>query len=273
MAGEEEGQLARLGAAAAEDTLGFHRFPGLGSVETHHLARFLQPVEQFFMVAEIDDQPLFGANVDRPGQRKWRCPARFDAKVQFVEFVLQLIGRVGSQRHNAADGSDGFGISRRLDRSYAALFPGRMADRRASELPRPLGQHPRHMFLEHQMEVRPTEAVGADARAARRAVALCPFPRIVERVERRGREIDVGVGRVGVEGGRQYLVMEGHGGFHQAGRARPRLQVTDVALGRAEADAAAGRAAEHLGKALDFNDVADAGAGAVGFNESGRGRI
>ena len=42
---EEESQLAGFGASAAEDALGFHRFPGLRCVEAHHLARFLQAIE------------------------------------------------------------------------------------------------------------------------------------------------------------------------------------------------------------------------------------
>ena len=41
LAGEEEGQLARLRAVAAEDALRFHRFPRLWRVEAHDLARLL----------------------------------------------------------------------------------------------------------------------------------------------------------------------------------------------------------------------------------------
>ena len=123
------------------------------------------------------------------------------------------------------------------------------------------------------MEVRAAEAVGADAGAAGRAVARRPLAGFVDEVERRAGEVDVGVGRVGVKRRRQALVVQGQGRFQQPGRARPGLQVADVALGRAEADAAPRGRAEHGRQALYLDHVADAGAGPVGLDECRRGRV
>ena len=106
LAGEEEGQLARFGAPAAEDALRFHRLPRLRRVEAHDLARLLQSVEQFVVVAEVDDQTLVGADVDGAGQGARRRPARFDADQRLVQLCLELIRRVCAEGEDAADGSD-----------------------------------------------------------------------------------------------------------------------------------------------------------------------
>ena len=238
------------------------------------------------MVAEVNDQALLGADVHRLGQLERRRPAGLDALPDLVETVFQFVGGVRAQGEDAAGGGGwrvaggGFSsestLSLTLSHRARGCVPLRLSSApqgHTSILLRPLRQHPRHVLFHHQMEVRAAEAVGADAGAAGGTVARCPFAGFVDQVEGRVGEVNVGVGRVGVERRRQDFVVQRQGRLQQAGRARPGLQVADVALGRAEADAAARRAAEGRGQALHLDHVADAGAGAVGLDQGGRGRV
>ena len=123
------------------------------------------------------------------------------------------------------------------------------------------------------MEVCAAKAIGADAGAAWRAVGFRPLAGLVNGEERRVFEVDIGVRGISVERRRHDFVVQGQGGFQKPGRARAGFEVADVALGRPQADAAAWRAVEHGCQALDFDYVADAGAGAVGLDECRCGRV
>ena len=58
LARKEEGQLAWLGAAAPEDALGLKSLPGRRVVEAGRLARLLDAVQQFGVVAKVNHQAL-----------------------------------------------------------------------------------------------------------------------------------------------------------------------------------------------------------------------
>ena len=120
--------------------------------------------------------------------------------------------------------------------AVAAVGPGPPTRRRRA--PQAVEQ-PGHVLLEHDVEVGAAEPVGADAASARRAVGRGPLACLVGQVERRGREVDVRVGPLGVEGGRDRLVVQRVDRLEQAGRAGARLEVPDVALRRTEARSAA----------------------------------
>ena len=123
------------------------------------------------------------------------------------------------------------------------------------------------------MKIGAAKAVGANARAPGGAVVRLPVASLVDQVEGGLLKGDVGILPGGVERGRQHLVVQSHDCFEQAGRACARFQVTDIALDRAEADAVTGRCAKHFVQALDFYHVANAGAGAVGLDQAGGGRV
>ncbi len=99
---EEEGYLARFGAAAAEDALALQRLPGRGVVKTGGLTRFAQPVEQLIGRAKVNDQALLRGQVGRGGRRDGRRPAIFDATPQRIEFILELNRRRRAHRQDTA---------------------------------------------------------------------------------------------------------------------------------------------------------------------------
>ncbi len=129
------------------------------------------------------------------------------------------------------------------------------------------------MFFQHNVEVCAAEAVGADAAAAGIAIACLPRLGFVVEEERGVGKINIRVGRLRVEGGRQCFVVESQGSLEQAGCARARLEVTDVTLGRTEGDAVSGRIAENGLQTFHLYHVADAGAGAMGFHQGGSSGI
>ena len=69
----------------------------------------------------------------------------------------------------------------------------------AGEDARAPGKRAGDMLLQHDVEVGAAEAIGADTRAAGEALGLGPLAQFVVQVERRGGEVNVGVGTLGVE--------------------------------------------------------------------------
>ncbi len=88
----------------AEDPLRFHRLPRLRRVEAHDLARLLQAVNQLGVVAEVNDQPLLGADVHSLGHLERRRPASLDALPDLIEAIFQLVGGVRAEGQNTAGG-------------------------------------------------------------------------------------------------------------------------------------------------------------------------
>ncbi len=129
------------------------------------------------------------------------------------------------------------------------------------------------MFFEHDVKIRAAETIGADAGAPRRSDRGFPLLQVMVDEEGCVGKYDVGIGLFGVERGGQHPVVHRHDRLEQPGRAGACLQVADVALGRADGNAAARRVGEDRGQAFDFDHVADFGAGAVRFDQGGAGRI
>jgi hypothetical protein len=131
------------------------------------------------------------------------------------------------------------------------------------------------VLLEDHVEVRAAEAEGGDRGAAHAARGALPGLGAVDEEEGQLVEGDGRVRLAHVDGGRQDLVVQGEGRLEQAGRAGAALQMADLRLDRAQADAARRevQAAEGVGQGLHLGHVADAGGGAMGLDEpQGRGR-
>ena len=131
-------------------------------------------------------------------------------------------GGLRANRQNAAHGILG------LHNDLVYLFPCFLFQRHARIHFLHL-QPSRHMLFQHAVKIRAAEAVRADTQAARRSVPG-PFARFVIEIERRRREIDVGVGFLGIQRRRQHFVIQRQRRFEQAGRTCARLQVSKVAL-------------------------------------------
>src|SRR5690606_17650198 len=89
LAGEEEGNLAGLGAAAAEDALPLQRLPRLRIVEAGRLARLGDALEQFVLAAEVDEEPLRRREIGCGRILAFGRPAGLDAAEEIVQPVLQ----------------------------------------------------------------------------------------------------------------------------------------------------------------------------------------
>ena len=123
------------------------------------------------------------------------------------------------------------------------------------------------------MEVGSAKAVGADPSAARCGAPALPLLGLVNEAERAGGEVNVRVRALGVERGRQHLLVNGEDRLEHARRTSPSLQVADIALGRAEPDAGALRRPKDFGQALDLGAITDAGTRAVGLDQRTCGRV
>ena len=292
LAWEKEGDLARGCTAPAKDALRAQRLPGLGIVEASRLAGLGKLVQQLVVVAEVDHQALRLAQLSRAWRGNGRSPAALDLLPGGVQPILQRDGIAGADGQNAAhrlfgsrQGRSRQGRSRQVDKArvvalntlstcvlvyLSTCFLLHLHPR----VQRPLAaQHARHVLLQHHVEVGAAEAVGADAGAAGEPVGLGPLTQVMVEDEGRVAEIGVGVGSFGVEGRRQDFFMHRHHGLEQTSRARAGLEVADIAFGRAQCDAAARRAGEDLAQALQLDNVADLGAGAVRLQQGGAGRI
>ena len=119
LAREEISQFAVGRPTAPENALGLHRFPRLGRVEAHYFLRFVQPVQQFVVVAKVDDQPFGGLQVGWFGQAAGRRPATFGAGQGLVQLLFEGGGGGGTQGQNAAHrlgaGKGGCGSGRAVD--------------------------------------------------------------------------------------------------------------------------------------------------------------
>src|SRR5437016_3404073 len=85
------------------------------------------------------------------------------------------------------------------------------------------GQLVGKVFLEHGMEVGPTEAEGANAGAANAVGRNSPGLQFGVDVERAVSEVDVGIWLLEMETGREHLVAEGQDGFKKSRAAGGRL--------------------------------------------------
>ena len=117
------------------------------------------------------------------------------------------------------------------------------------------------------MRVGAAYAQRGDAGAARRTGAG-PIGKLVVDVEWAALELDVGIDLLEVKAGGNLCVFEREHGLDQAGDARGGVQMADIRLERADGSsgAARGRTLECVCQCADFDGVADAGSGAVGFN-------
>ena len=286
LAGEEETDLARLLAHAAEDALRLQSLPSRRVVKTGGLARLVDLRQQFVMAAEVDHHAVRHAQHGGIGQHLGRRPAAFDAAEGVIQLVLQLIGRVGPNCQDAAQ--------RLLVERLLACRCGRGAERAAGAgglvavayaVALAVGrrsrgkhfgftlQHTGHILFDDDMEVCAAKAIGADTGAARGVLRCIPRARLVEQVEGRVGKIKVGVGALAVERGRQHLVMHGHNRLEQPGGPGPGLQVADVALGRTQTNRMASGPAKDFAQAVDFGHVTNLGACAMRFEQRGRGRV
>ena len=286
LTGEQEAHLAGFVAGCAEDALCLQGFPGGGVVKAGGLARLVDLGQQFVMAAKVDHHALGHTQHSRIGQRLRRRPAVLHGAEGVIQLVLQFVGRTGPQRIDAAQRL----LIQRLAHADCAsrcdcCSRCGCAGRRRPCLPTAIGRGSGsedlgfildcagHVFLDDYMEIGAAKAIGADAGATRAVLRSFPRARLVEQIKGRVCKIDVRIGPLAVERGRQHLVVNCHHRLEQPSRAGPSLEVADVALGRAKPDAVARRAAKHLVQAVDFSHVAYLGACAVRLDQRGCGRV
>ena len=122
------------------------------------------------------------------------------------------------------------------------------------------GGSPRALFFEDDVDVGASKSEGADARAARDTLRDIPVAslQLKANVALVQRELRVRIRDA--EGRRQGLVMKGHGRLHQGGRASGGLQVSNVALHRAQGGSV-GRPTHHLDQAGHLDGITNGGPG------------
>ncbi|MNV11779.1 hypothetical protein D3C71_1023560 [compost metagenome] len=120
----------------------------------------------------------------------------------------------------------------------------------------------RRCFFENQMGVGSPDAKRTDTGTAWPAVL---FPVAQHRIdlEWRGAEIDLRVGSIVIDGGRELFVFQNLHSFYQAGDAGCRVEVADVGLERTQQTAVMADAGEGACQRLDLNRVTHARASTV----------
>ncbi len=129
-------------------------------------------------------------------------------------------------------------------------------------------------LLQDDVDVRAADPEGADAGPARLALAR-PGAQFGVHVERAALQLQAGVGPLPVQGGRDRLVLEGEHRLDQAGDTGGGVEVTDVALDRADRARAPGVGARTVGAGErgDLDGIPQRGAGAMGLHEADTGRV
>ena len=108
-----------------------------------------------------------------------------------------------------------------------------------------------------------------------RTIRSRPIDHMVEDLERRGREIDLGIWRAVVDARWNLLVVQRQGRLDQAGHAGRGDQMAEIALHRTE-PASLGRVgvdAECAGQRLDLDGIAERGAGAMRLDIANRAGV
>ncbi len=207
-----------------------------------------------------------------------------DAEVGFeLEVEFDLVGVVAGFRAQHIDQGlgDVVGISGHGPGSVLRGVGGGLGDGRAGVLGvRGAGESghgdgaggTRAPLLEDDVEVGAAEAEGGDAGAA--GVSVGGFGPRFEfglEVERRSFEGAGGVGGVEVDGRGEQSVVERQGGLDEGGGAGGAFEVTDLGFDGAEGDGScAASCAPEFVEDGGFGGIADAGRGAVGFEEVDR---
>jgi hypothetical protein len=273
LAGVEERDLARA-AAAEEHPAGAQGAPHGRVAGLERLGRPAGLVGQLGGVAVVDGDAhrraqVIGRRLPRLGR-----VARAGLPRHLVQTAGQgaVVGAAGDERA-ARRGLAGRRRRRRRRRLRGLDLRGGHVDVGERHAAHAGAAASRRVLLQHGVEVGATEPEGAHAGASDAARGRVPGPQLGVDRERRPAEVDLRVRVLGVDAGRQDLVVERHGRLEQTGGAGGALQVADVRLHRAERDRAGGGAVatERLGQRLDLDHVADGGRGAVTLDERARG--
>ena len=270
--GEEKRDFAGRLARTTEHTLRGQRLPGCCHIETRRLRGFRQLIRQIRPISEIQHQPLGLAQLGEIGCGDWRCPATLN----FFQRRRRLRGQLGGRgRPKGQDPAQRrlLGNRRRRRVVQRALAATRRRQRRPRVARRLSLQHPRHILLQHQMEVRTAKTVGTHRRPSGEARRFFPLTRLVEQVEGRLGKFDVGIRHLAVERRWQNLLVNGEHRLEQTSRARTGLQVADVALGRTKPNPSALGPGEDLRQTFGLGCITDAGASAVRLNQGTRGGV
>ena len=256
--GEHKGDLAGR-AAAAKDALCRERTPYGRIRALQRLERLGTALEQFLGISIVDRQALGRDQCPRVGRLGRRGLARTRHTQHRLELGLQAGYVIGAEQQRASE--------RGLELGGPGLGPAVASTDGSGAKDLLGGQHARDVLLEHDVEIGPAKAKGADASTAH-AVGLrrlTPGSELGLHVKGQVVKVDVRVGPRKVGVGQQRLVVQGQDGLEQARCAGGTLEVADVGLDRAERDAAG--AEVELGKdvahALGLDHVADARRGAV----------
>ncbi len=273
LTGEEESHFAGL-AASAVDAVQAKHLPAGSGVRLQRLERFGGARQQFGLVFEINHQAFrFGdflwsrANLRRQLSGLGLADSLLQQAAQFgdglcaeeEQTVIGLEG--GSFRDGQADGRGGGG--------GADLGDGR----RDGEDPL-AGQRARAVFLQHQVEIRPAEAKSADAGAAYLPGTHVPGARLRVDVKGAVGKINLRVGFLEIDRGRQLVGMERQDSLEHPGGPGGALEVADIGFDRTERHAprTETQRAEDGVQAAHLDHVAHSGGGAVPLDETDRFR-
>ena len=125
-------------------------------------------------------------------------------------------------------------------------------------------------LFQHQMHIGAPHAEGTDSGATRRR-AGGPGSGLGIHIEGTGGEIDLRIGRIEIQAGRQAAVPERHHGLDQTGNAGGGIEMPDIGFNRADRAVAAALAVallavaalKRLAQGGDLDGIAQRGAGAV----------
>jgi hypothetical protein len=109
------------------------------------------------------------------------------------------------------------------------------------------------------------EAEGVDASEHGAAVAGEGL-QLLNYAQVEGREVDVGIRRIEMQGGRNGAVPERERNLDEAGDARGCFEVADIRLDRTDEAGVLARGAKRAAESAGFDGVANLGASAMGFD-------
>ena len=261
---KQEGDLAG-GAPPQIDALVAQSPPPSFLARPQGLEGLLGQGREFRSVSVVDDETHRGPQLRFPRRAGHGCVACVGAGLHGTQLVRDLFFRRPTNDQSTPQ--------RRLGRcrvgSTAAILHGRQFG--ALDLGVADAVPPGNVLLQHQVEVRATEAEGAHAGSTDAAPVgprLLPGPKLRVHREGRGGEVDIRVGRMEAHARWKFLVVERQRGLEHSCGARGALQVSDVGLHRTQGDGSyrQAEAFEHVGHGLDFHDVAHLGGRSVALH-------
>ena len=247
---------------AAEDAAALQHLPSHTTL-SERVERLGGLVGQFGGVAVVDGDALERRQRSCARRLRRGCSSGGRLGVDSAQLLAQFGLRRRAEHHRSTQWRL---VSRSRHRGRGEI--GADGDSRATLA----GQPSRHVLLEDGVEVGAPESEGAHPRAAHVPGRHLPVGQLRVDVEGRPVPIDVRVGLVEAEAGRDLLVVQRQRRLQQSSRPGRRLEVADVRLHRTQGNAAAGDVGrgEDVSDAADLDDITDPRRGAVCLDQRAR---